>query len=104
MADARLPDGSRVNAIIPPLVVGDPVLTIRRFPEIGFTVADLVEHGLAVRADGRLPRALAVSGKLNILVSGGTGTGKTTLLNVLSALHPRRTSASSPSRTPPSCG
>jgi pilus assembly protein CpaF len=89
MADGRLPDGSRVNAIIPPLVVGDPVLTVRRFPEIAFTADDLVAKGsLSKEASDFL--ALAIEGKLNVLVSGGTGTGKTTLLNVISAAIPER--------------
>jgi pilus assembly protein CpaF len=87
MADGRLPDGSRVNAIIPPLVVGDPVLTVRRFPDIAFTAEDLVEKG-SLSAEAAEFLALAIRGKLNVLVSGGTGTGKTTLLNVLSGAIP----------------
>jgi pilus assembly protein CpaF len=87
MADGRLPDGSRVNAIIPPLVVGDPVLTVRRFPEIAFTVADLVTKG-SLSASAAEFLDLCIRGKLNVLVSGGTGTGKTTLLNVLSSSIP----------------
>ena len=89
MADGRLPDGSRVNAIIPPLVVGDPVLTVRRFPEIAFTADDLVAKGSLSREAADF-LALAIQGKLNVLVSGGTGTGKTTLLNVLSGAVPER--------------
>lgn len=89
MADGRLPDGSRVNAIIPPLVVGEPVLTIRRFPEIAFTVDDLVVKGSLSREAADFLR-LAIEGKLNVIVSGGTGTGKTTLLNVLSGAIPER--------------
>ncbi len=89
MADGRLPDGSRINVIIPPLVVGDPVLTVRRFPEISFTVADLVERGsLSPEAADFL--SLCIEGKLNVIVSGGTGTGKTTLLNVLSTAIPQQ--------------
>ncbi|MDP3713085.1 MAG: CpaF family protein [Mycobacteriales bacterium] len=89
MADGRLPDGSRINAIIPPLVVGDPVLTVRRFPEIAFTIEDLVVKGSLSREAADFLR-LAIEGKLNVIVSGGTGTGKTTLLNVLSGAIPER--------------
>ncbi len=89
MADGRLPDGSRVNAIIPPLVVGDPVLTVRRFPEIGYTASDLVNMG-SLSESAATFLDLCIAGKLNILVSGGTGTGKTTLLNVLSSSIPER--------------
>lgn len=83
MADARLPDGSRVNVVIPPLAVDGPALTIRRFRRQGFTGADLV-------AAGTLPAALmdllgrAVRGRCNVLVCGSTGSGKTTTLNALS--------------------
>jgi pilus assembly protein CpaF len=87
MADGRLHDGSRINAIIPPLVVGEPVLTIRRFPETAFTVADLIRME-SVSKDAAVFLEAAVRGKLNVLVSGGTGTGKTTLLNVLSNFIP----------------
>lgn len=87
MADGRLKDGSRINAIIPPLVVGEPILTVRRFPEKAFTADDLVTIGsLSKEAAGFLQAC--VEGKLNILISGGTGTGKTTLLNVLSNFIP----------------
>jgi pilus assembly protein CpaF len=87
MVDARLPDGSRVNAIIPPLAVHGPVLTIRKFAPDPYTAADLVRFGT-------LPISLVpvleacVAGKLNVLISGGTGTGKTTMLNVLSSFIP----------------
>jgi pilus assembly protein CpaF len=87
MADGRLPDGSRVNVIIPPLVVGAPVLTIRRFPEIAFTVGDLVARGSLSSVAAEF-LDLCIRGRLNVLVSGGTGTGKTTLLNVLSSSIP----------------
>jgi pilus assembly protein CpaF len=87
MADGRLGDGSRVNAIIPPLVVGEPVLTIRRFPENMYTAADLVAiESLSSEAAEFLDAA--VQGKLNVMISGGTGTGKTTMLNVLSNFIP----------------
>jgi pilus assembly protein CpaF len=87
MVDARLPDGSRVNAIIPPLAVDGPTLTIRKFAHDPFQVDDLIEIGTMTPLVAELLEA-AVVGKLNILVSGGTGTGKTTLLNVLSGFIP----------------
>ncbi len=87
MVDARLPDGSRVNAIIPPLSLRGPVLTIRKFSRDPYTMDDLIEFGtLTSRAAHFL--AACVRGKLNILISGGTGTGKTTLLNAMSAFVP----------------
>ncbi|HLJ67889.1 MAG TPA: CpaF family protein [Chloroflexota bacterium] len=87
MVDARLPDGSRVNAIIPPLSLVGPVLTIRRFPRQPLTVDDLVRLG-SLTKDMADFLAAAVQARLNILVSGGTGSGKTTLLNVLSSFIP----------------
>jgi pilus assembly protein CpaF len=87
MVDARLPDGSRVNAVIPPLAVDGPVLTIRVFAKDPFQVDDLIELGTMSPEVADLIKAV-VEGKLNILVSGGTGTGKTTLLNVLSSFIP----------------
>jgi pilus assembly protein CpaF len=87
MVDARLPDGSRVNAIIPPLALRGPVLTIRKFAEDPFTAEDLVSTGSYTEDLVTVLRA-AVKGRLNILVSGGTGTGKTTNLNVLSSFVP----------------
>ncbi len=87
MGDGRLPDGSRVNAIIPPLVVGGPVLTIRRFPEQALNVTSLIACE-SLSTDAALFLEAAVRGKLNVVVSGGTGTGKTTLLNVLSSFIP----------------
>ena len=84
MVDARLPDGSRLNVILPPLAVDGPSVTIRKFLSGGFTTADLIRLGsLSPEAADFLERAVA--GKLNILVSGGTGTGKTTILNILSS-------------------
>jgi pilus assembly protein CpaF len=86
MVDARLPDGSRVNAIIPPLSLSGPVLSIRRFG-VRLTADDLL-------ANGTLPREMlhllgaTVQGRVSVLISGGTGTGKTTLLNTLSAFVP----------------
>ncbi len=87
MVDARLADGSRVNAVIPPLAVDGPVLTIRKFAADTMTADDLVTRGSLSRPALALVAA-AVKGKLNILVSGGTGTGKTTFLNVLSTFIP----------------
>jgi pilus assembly protein CpaF len=85
--DARLPDGSRVNAIIPPLSVDGPVLTIRKFSADPFEAGDLISFGtLSEHAIEFLRNC--VNGRINILVSGGTGAGKTTSLNVLSAFLP----------------
>src|SRR5205807_1225715 len=87
MVDARLPDGSRVNAIIPPLAVGGPFLTIRKFAKDPYTVQDLINFGTLSRATADFLEA-CVKGRLNVIVSGGTGTGKTTALNVLSSFIP----------------
>jgi Flp pilus assembly CpaF family ATPase len=87
LVDARLEDGSRVNAIIPPLAVNGSSLTIRKFAATPYTVEDLVTFGTLTREVATVLDA-AVRAKLNILVSGGTGTGKTTMLNVLSAFIP----------------
>ena len=84
MVDARLPDGSRVNAIIPPLAVRGPALTIRKFSRKPIQIEGLVARGTLVPEMALLLRA-AVAGRLNVLVSGGTGSGKTTTLNVLSS-------------------
>src|ERR1035437_3622090 len=81
--DARLPDGSRVNAIIPPLAIDGPVLTIRKFSDRKLTPEDLVKYG-SVTADAVEYLRDAVLKRKNILISGGTGSGKTTLLNILS--------------------
>ena len=87
MVDARLPDGSRVNAIIPPLALNGPTLTIRKFARDPYTINDLISFGtLTARVAQFL--AACVKGKLNILISGGTGTGKTTTLNAMSAFIP----------------
>ncbi|MDR7556519.1 MAG: CpaF family protein [Armatimonadota bacterium] len=85
--DARLPDGSRVNAIIPPLALNGPCLTIRKFAKDPFTDEDLIAFGTMTPEMRDLLRA-CVQAKLNTLISGGTGSGKTTLLNVLSAFIP----------------
>jgi pilus assembly protein CpaF len=87
MVDARLPDGSRVNAIIPPLALRGPTLTIRKFSRDPYTMDDLINFG-TVSAKSAHFLAACVQGKLNVLVSGGTGTGKTTTLNALSAYVP----------------
>ena len=82
--DARLPDGSRVNVVIPPVSQNGPVMTIRRFPKEPMRMRDLLEGGSLTREMADFLRA-AVQARLNILVSGGTGSGKTTLLNALSS-------------------
>jgi len=88
LVDARLMDGSRVNAVIPPLAVDGSSLTIRKFSKNPLSVSDLVGFGTMSEQMAHLLHA-CVQAKLNILVSGGTGTGKTTLLNVLSGFVPR---------------
>ncbi len=87
MVDARLPDGSRVNAVIHPLAVGGPFLTIRKFSKDPFQIDDLIRFGTLNAAAARFLQACVV-GRLNVIVSGGTGTGKTTTLNVLSSFIP----------------
>ncbi|HTW07347.1 MAG TPA: CpaF family protein, partial [Acidimicrobiales bacterium] len=87
MVDARLADGSRVNAVFPPLSIGGPFLTIRKFETDPFTLDDLIHFGTVTPELGELLRA-CVQGKTNIMVSGGAGTGKTTLLNVMSTFIP----------------
>jgi len=84
MVDARLPDGSRVNAIIPPIALDGPMVSIRRFSAIPLKMADLINGHKSLTPDmGLLLEALAKS-KINMVISGGTGAGKTTLLNILS--------------------
>ena len=85
--DARLPDGSRVHAIIPPLAIRGPTVTIRKFPKSRKTWQDLVAYGSMTAEIADFLR-LCIESRLNIIVSGGTGSGKTTLLNVLSAFIP----------------
>ncbi|MBW3651629.1 MAG: CpaF family protein, partial [Actinobacteria bacterium] len=87
MVDARLPDGSRVNAVVHPLAIGGPFLTIRKFAAEPFSVEDLVSFGTFNEPVARFLES-CVKGRLNIVVSGGTGTGKTTTLNVLSSFIP----------------
>ncbi len=87
MVDARLPDGSRVNAVVPPIALDGSSLTIRKFARDPFTVQDLIAFGTLTRQTADLLNA-CVRGHLNIVVSGGTGSGKTTTLNVLSGFVP----------------
>jgi pilus assembly protein CpaF len=87
MVDARLPDGSRVNAIVPPLALDGPTLTIRRFAVVPLRMADLVAKQALSAPMAELLAGL-VKAKVNILISGGTGSGKTTLLNILSSYIP----------------
>src|SRR5215831_6471458 len=87
MVDARLPDGSRVNAIIPPLSLRGPTMTIRKFSRDPYTMDDLINFG-TVSPEAAQFLSACVRGKLNCLISGGTGTGKTTTLNALSAFVP----------------
>ena len=87
MVDARLADGSRINAIVPPLALRGPVLTIRKFPERAFLMQDLLNLG-TLSMDAAVFLEACVRGKISMVVVGGTGTGKTTMLNVLSNFIP----------------
>ncbi|MGO9079964.1 MAG: CpaF family protein [Streptosporangiaceae bacterium] len=87
MVDARLPDGSRVNAVVPPVALDGSLLTIRKFAADPFTMGDLIAFGTLTPAVAELLRA-CVRGRLNIVIGGGTGSGKTTSLNVLSSFVP----------------
>jgi pilus assembly protein CpaF len=87
MVDARLPDGSRVNAIVPPLALTGPTLTIRKFARDPYTMNDLISFGTVSARAAQFLNA-CVKGKLNMLIAGGTGTGKTTTLNAISAAIP----------------
>ncbi len=87
LVDARLPDGSRVNAIINPLSLSGPALTIRKFARIPFTIDDLIERGTITDQVAAFLKACVV-GRENVVISGGTGSGKTTTLNVLSHFIP----------------
>jgi len=85
--DSRLPDGSRVNAIVPPIAIDGPCITIRKFEKVPLEIEDLIKLGSITRNMADFLRACVIS-RLNIIVSGGTGSGKTTLLNVLSGFIP----------------
>jgi pilus assembly protein CpaF len=87
MVDARLPDGSRVNAVIPPCAIDGPVITIRKFQKDKLSVSQLVGFGSLTQNMADFVRACVIS-KLNIIISGGTGSGKTTLLNIFSGFIP----------------
>jgi pilus assembly protein CpaF len=87
MVDARLPDGSRVNAIIPPLALDGPSLSIRKFSKIPIKIQDLIDFN-SITPEIALVLSAMVRARLNILISGGTGTGKTVFLNVLSSFIP----------------
>ena len=87
MVDARLPDGSRVNAVVHPVAIGGPFLTIRKFAADPFTVADLINFGTLSAQVAHFLDA-CVRGRLNVVISGGTGSGKTTMLNVTSSFIP----------------
>ncbi|MDD2695319.1 MAG: CpaF family protein [Anaerolineales bacterium] len=86
--DARLPDGSRVNAVVPPVAIDGPILTIRKFSKDKLTVEQLIEFGSMTTQLAEFLQACVVA-RLNVIVSGGTGSGKTTLLNVLSGFIPQ---------------
>lgn len=85
--DARLPDGSRVNAVIPPVAIDGPTITIRKFTKNKLSIDQLIEYGTITHNMAEFIRACVVS-KFNVLISGGTGSGKTTLLNILSGFIP----------------
>jgi pilus assembly protein CpaF len=87
MVDARLPDGSRVNAIIPPLSLAGSCINIRKFSTVPFTADDLIAFGTMTPATAAFLKACVV-GRINLIVSGGTGSGKTSTLNVLSSFVP----------------
>ena len=87
LVDARLPDGSRVNAVVPPISLNGPVLTIRLFSKIPYTVENIIEFGTVTPEAIEFLKACVIA-RLNVLISGGTGSGKTTMLNILSGFIP----------------
>ena len=89
MVDAHLPDGSRVNAVIPPLALKGPCVTIRKFSQVPLTINDLIGFGALTQQVSKFLQA-CVAGEKNIVISGGTGSGKTTLLNCISVFIPRK--------------
>lgn len=93
LVDARLPDGSRVNAVIRPVALCGPTITIRKFSKKPLTVEDLIRFGSMTKEIAEFLRACII-GRLNIVVAGGTGSGKTTLLNVLSGFIPNNSASS----------
>ncbi|MBF0511599.1 MAG: Flp pilus assembly complex ATPase component TadA [Candidatus Omnitrophica bacterium] len=88
MVDARLPDGSRINAIIPPLSLKGPMITVRKFSQDRYTVEDLLDRFKSLSSDMADFLKICVLGRKNMIVSGGTGAGKTTLLNIISQFIP----------------
>jgi pilus assembly protein CpaF len=87
--DARLPDGSRVNAVVPPVAIDGPAITIRKFSKEKLGIGDLIDFGSITEKMGEFLRACVLA-HLNIIISGGTGSGKTTLLNILSSFIPEK--------------
>src|SRR5262249_13700844 len=103
LVDARLRDGRRVNAVIPPLALRGPTLTVRRFGTRQLIAADRLQLGASPHALRRV-REGAIKAKLNVAVSGGTGSGKTTLLNCLSGFMPNRERKGTSLNTQPRAG
>lgn len=87
IVDARMPDGSRVNIVLPPIAINGPVITIRKFPKMDFTMDKFIEMGTITGEAAHFLQIL-VEAKYNVFISGGTGSGKTTFLNVLSGFIP----------------
>lgn len=88
IVDARLPDGSRVNVVMPPVALNGPIVTIRRFPKNPITMEELIQYGSLTKDCAEFLKKL-VAARYNIFISGGTGSGKTTFLNALSAFIPK---------------
>jgi pilus assembly protein CpaF len=100
--DARLPDGSRVNAVVRPVAIDGPSITIRKFSKEKLKMRDLIQFDSITESMAEFLRACVLA-RLNVVISGGTGSGKTTLLNIMSALF-RATNALSPLKMPPNSG